>query len=1046
MKRLTWILITLASIALGQIGSSGGIEYDYWYFDVNVLKSYIDSIYINKIGIADLRVGNATVDTILTVNDSLYALEATIDTVNYTLSVGDSSFVRSIWVDGIAYLDSIAGHSPVHFLDRVTVRDSISLEGYTTPVLTWDAGGSGGTVGPAAEIYTLMASTGHSFSEVKVNFSEITGSDQQVVAEYYGAVYVIPPTDEWVPVPPAIAVSDTLTIPAGWSGDTTFVFGRSITNSSASYIGIRSLSNYRLLATGGSVSGAVYYGDSRGYTYDTFTAMDLEVYGGSLVSGVVGWDPNSQEVSLPDASIENLKADSIYAGAISVDTLRGHSPIVVMDTLEVPALSLNGDVQSSWPSGDSSWVSANADTFVVDQLQFEATVTPDTLLNASTPGGFTSGGVSASTISTGRFDTVEWYFRENHTSDSRYVTHLYDDSGGVPGSIVASSDTVYVVNGEPASWYTFNFDGIQTVTTTAYIGMESVDTGNCTLYRYSLPGSTRYLYYSGSWHATADEVFASVVYLDSNQLVNIAWDPANELLGLPDLKADSIYARSISVDTLHGHSPITIMDDIIAGGSITLGGETQSSWPSGGGGGWVDSSVSITAADYNDVDGYWGIYGGPAGWDLQSDTLFNDAAFRGGHGQVLDAYNVGDSTVVFFADFYSLDSLYSVVWNGTEWGSVVTEGYGQVTSYNDALVCFGNSDTSYVYVLDNNVTGTGNPVIEMIKTEAGWYSDTSFTTYSNTTYPILSVCQDSSGQIYSWQPTSMSQYILFKREGLSSWLPVDTVITDSAMLFDDLVVTDNQKIVSFLGHCGDVYIYDIMADTSSVLDLGSFFTGSYDRNYQGCRIDTHENVVYIGGMQDLGTPESISVVAVDCSFMADSVLWSATREGSLFRNMVQYDPSRDVVYHSGWENYASTNEIVYAAYPDGVWETAANDRQACLLWWNDSFGDMVLFEEGSSGNDFVIATLMTTAHGQNTGSATGAVSIKSNLLNGAGDIIFDAARNIVFEADSGLVDLSSITSLVCPNGESALSDTIVTAGGDSIFVSGGIVWKWVVGP
>lgn len=36
--------------------------------------------------------------------------------------------------------------------------------------------------------------------------------------------------------------------------------------------------------------------------------------------------------------------------------------------------------------------------------------------------------------------------------------------------------------------------------------------------------------------------------------------------------------------------------------------------------------------------------------------------------------------------------------------------------------------------------------------------------------------------------------------------------------------------------------------------------------------------------------------------------------------------------------------------------------------------------------------------------------------------------------------------IYCPNGEAALTDTLITAGGDSLFTSGGLIWKFVQGP
>lgn len=60
MKKLSWLFLVVVSVAMGQLGSSGGIEYNYWMYDGSALSTYIDSVFIQKVGITTMDADTLT--------------------------------------------------------------------------------------------------------------------------------------------------------------------------------------------------------------------------------------------------------------------------------------------------------------------------------------------------------------------------------------------------------------------------------------------------------------------------------------------------------------------------------------------------------------------------------------------------------------------------------------------------------------------------------------------------------------------------------------------------------------------------------------------------------------------------------------------------------------------------------------------------------------------------------------------------------------------------------------------------------------------------
>lgn len=512
MKKIALIFL-LACTALAQLTGGGGIEYDYWYFDGVTLRSYIDSVFIQKMGLASVGVDTLDVGLLDVAGKAMFS-----DSITF------GGVILGAWPD--SSWDSAE-------IGALTTRDLVLAGSVRND--NWNIAETGSDYGPERYVGMLIPLAGVSFDSVVVSIKNEGARPEPVIMEFWTAYYVTFPVGAWYPSTLIATSQDTATVPPGGYADYSFTFADPVISGGASILFVHGTGSSITVDGGASGTGTVVLGDTTGWSNANMAALNMIAYGDSTVYGSVGLDASEASVDFSNlhasfAKIDTLTVDSLNARAILVDSI--NATVALVDSMLLGCLQ----VDSGGTAG------------------FWGYVAPDTLIDASPVGSSIAGGVyNAFDIGAGSFDTVEWYFQENHSADSRYIVILYDDNAGVPGSIVASSDTVTIINGSPAAWTLFTFDDVQTATADEYIGIKSIDSGNINLYRYTLLGSSYYLFYSGSWHKTTGQVFNAKVYLaGGDTLHDMLWDNTSQELDMPDIDVDNADISTLSIDDVTG--------------------------------------------------------------------------------------------------------------------------------------------------------------------------------------------------------------------------------------------------------------------------------------------------------------------------------------------------------------------------------------------------------------------------------------------------------------------------------------------------------------
>ena len=237
---------------------------------------------------------------------------------------------------------------------------------------------------------------------------------------------------------------------------------------------------------------------------DVLTINDsLDVDGLATFDDSVYFDDNVNINGTIWATIGNIptmscstyfSADTAFINKLAVDTLYGSSPITLMDTLVVPAINLNGVTENTWPSGDSSWVSATAASLDITDLRNTETYWqiiggPDSLSWVSTQ--LTGMGSSFEAARHGTILGGDGYFYTAVNDGS--TTYLYQHNSA--GTISASTSVSQSCDNYPSAHYidmAYNNGKVAVVTsgTDGYLRVYNVATNSWgTDYDWSCAGT-----------------------------------------------------------------------------------------------------------------------------------------------------------------------------------------------------------------------------------------------------------------------------------------------------------------------------------------------------------------------------------------------------------------------------------------------------------------------------------------------------------------------------------------------------------------------------